>query len=189
MNCATYLCCYRRKRIHCGDQVYDDVAIIRFKCNRVQPDIPAGTHRTFSLLPCPLIPYQSYTIPVCLAIAMTLTNQQGHASQTAHLVAQRFLEANPERDAVLRIGRVIDAAMAKLHQMALTIEGTGWRTDAKPGKERLVEFIRFVQRYRSKQLPEQGICALCYDYFYLFQKQLPYMQRDFLFGTPSQQYV
>jgi hypothetical protein len=189
MNCATYLGCYVRKRLHFGDRVYDDVAIIRFECQRLQPDVPAGSHRTFSLLPCPLIPYHSYTIPLSLEIAQTLTQQQGHASQTAHLVAQRFFEANPERATVLRLGRVIHAAMDKLDHMAATFEVLGWHRCPKAFPERLADFIRFVQRYRSQELQEHGICALCYDYFYRFQNQRLYMQRDFLFGTPSQKCV
>lgn len=189
MNCATYLGGYLRKKIYFRDQVYSNVTIIRFECHRRQPNVSVGTHRTFSLLPCPLIPYQSHTISVCLTIAETLAKQKGRASQTANLITNRFFEATPEPAVVLRIGQMVYAAIAKLHQIAQTVAGTGWRTNAEPGRERLAEFIRFVQRYRSQELQEQGICALCYDYFYLFQRQQPYMQRDFLFGTPSQKCI
>lgn len=189
MNCATYLGCYLRKKIYFRNKVYSNVTIIRFECNRKQPNVSVGTHRTFSLLPCPLIPYQSHTISVCLTIAKTLANQHGHASQTAYLTDNQFLEATPEPAVVLRIGQMVYAAIAKLHHVAQTVAGTGWRTNTEPGRERLAEFIRFVQRYRSQELQEQGICALCYDYFYLFQRQQPYMQRDFLFGTPSQKCI
>jgi hypothetical protein len=124
-----------------------------------------------------------------LEIAQSLTQYQGRASQTAHLVAQRFFAANPERATVVRLGQVVQVAMAKLDHLAATCEALGWHRGAKDVKERLADFIRFGQRYRSPELQEAGIGALCYDYFYRFQHQLPYMQRDFLFGTPSQKWI
>jgi hypothetical protein len=51
----------------------------------------------------------------------------------------------------------------------------------------LSDVIEFVEAYSSELLPNaSGVCAFSYDYFYSLQSHLPYMERDFLFGTPSQ---
>lgn len=58
--CAKFLQFYSRVRVYFDDTVYDHVKIARFICNRLNPNVAAGTHRTFSLLPYPLVPYSPF---------------------------------------------------------------------------------------------------------------------------------
>jgi hypothetical protein len=72
--CAKCLGVYVRRRVYCPGVVSEDVAIARFVCRRPNRDEPAGTHRTFSLLPIFLIPYVRYSLDLTMAIAEELAN-------------------------------------------------------------------------------------------------------------------
>ncbi len=53
--------------------------------------------------------------------------------------------------------------------------------------ETLADFITLLVTYHSQALVGvSGASGLSYDWFYVFQAALPYMERDFLVGTPSQ---
>lgn len=189
--CATFLQFYVRVRVYFGDTVYVNVKIARFLCNRLNPDVPLKTHRTFSLLPSPLIPYSPYALDVVLTMATTLSEHAENVYQTSYALASRYEHLNPDAVTLSRIKHRLDEAKGKLEQLSQAFRfppvrhgDRGWN-----GGE-LSAFLTFVNNYHSSILPAaSGACALSYDWFYRFQQDLPFMQRDFLFGTPSQKHL
>lgn len=180
--CAKFLGYYFRKRLYWLDRLYTNILIIRFECKRFNP-VPPGTHRTFSILPCPLIPYSQYPIPSALGIAEALVHNDGDVIKTVKTLEQRYTEVNPEPSTIIRIGDIVQEAIEKLNRLSQDLkENIGWRINKlMPYRDQLSSFISFVKNYQRQKARD-----LAYDYFDLFQKDVPYMQRDFLFGTPSQ---
>lgn len=167
--------------------VYEHVKIARFICNRLNSDVPLGTHRTFSLLPSPLVPYSPYALELVLAIASTLSEHAGNAYQTSYTLASQYEHLSPDPATLNRIEHRLEEAIRKLAQRPQAFPSRMRDCALRWNGGKLSDFIAFVNNYHSPILPEaSGACALSYDWFYLVQQDLPYMQRDFLFGTPSQ---
>lgn len=189
-DCAKFLTFYRRKRVYWNGRVYTNVLIIRFECNRLNPNVAVGSHRTFSLLPYPLIPYCPYPIPYILKIARILAENDDNAYQSVRTLEARYEQVNPEMGTIAWIGDLVHKSQDKLNRLSHQIrDRIGWRMPlSMPYRDQLSHFISFVTNYRSQQVA--GSIAtnrdLSYDYFHLFQQERPFMQRDFLFGTPSQ---
>lgn len=184
--CATFLQFYVRVRVYFGDTVYVNVKIARFLCNRLNPNVPAGTHRTFSLLPYPLVPYSQYALDAALAMTTTLSEHTDNAYQASYAVASQYEHLSPEPATLVRIKIRMDEAQSKLKRFlrafpSVRRDGPCWNG------RKLSDFLAFANNYHSRLLPAvTGVCALSYDWFYLIQQALPYMHRDFLFGTSSQ---
>lgn len=187
-DCAKFLGFYERKQVCFSDIIYIDVEIVRFICGRLNP-VPSGTHRTFSLLPCQLVPQSQYSIQSTLEVAAALDDHSGNTYQTAKAVDSLYTEINPELDAIAGMGNYVREAIDKLNRLPQEIlKAISWSIPSSTPV--LSDFISFIKNYQSQVLANvSGACALSYDYFYLFQKDLSYMQRDFLFGTPSQKYL
>ena len=96
---------------------------------------------------------------------------------------------NPEPAAITRMGLCVREAIDKLNRLPEEIvKAIDWPISSSPSG--ISEFISFADHYQSQVLAHaSGAEALSYDYFHVFQKDLPYMQRRFLFGTPSQSYL
>jgi hypothetical protein len=173
---------YVRKQIYWFDVLFKNKPIIRFICKRLNPILP-GTHRTFSLLPCPLIPYSQYSIPSALVIAEALAANNGNANQTVKMLDREKEEMNPNLSTIVRIGGLVHKAIEKLDRLSQDIkENIGWRIDPSMSyRDVLSTFTSLINNYQNRKASD-----LAYDYFALFQKDVPYMQREFLFGTPSQ---
>jgi hypothetical protein len=133
-----------------------------------------------------LIPNLQYSIQSALEVAVALEDHCGRAYQTAKALDSLHEKMNPEQDAILKMDGYVRGAIDKLNRLPQEIvKAIGWSIPySTPG---LSDFIAFADRYQSQVLDNaSGAEALSYDYFHLFQKDLPYMQRDFLFGRASQ---
>lgn len=60
-DCPNVLGSYHRQVVDENGTYYKEFPIIRFKCNR--KGLKTTRHRTFSLLPSPLVPYSKYSLP------------------------------------------------------------------------------------------------------------------------------
>ena len=96
---------------------------------------------------------------------------------------------NPEPAAIARMGLCVREAIDKLNRLPEEIvKAIDWPISLPSSG--VSEFISFTEHYQSQVLAHaSGAEALSYDYFHVFQKDLPCMQRRFLFGTPSQSYL
>lgn len=183
VGCATFLGYYIRVRVYFGDTVYVAVKIARFLCNRLYP-VPPGTHRTFSLLPSCLIPYVRHSIDMTLEVAEMLSKNDENAYQTSRTLASRYENPTPVPATSGRIKDQAYEAIGKLNRLPQELQEM---IDWSACRATLSGLISFAKNYRSRILSgAKGVYALCYDWFYLFLQDLPFMQRGFLFGTPSQ---
>lgn len=107
-------------------------------------------------------------------MAGTLAEHAENAYQTSHTLASEHDKLNPVVSTLIRLKH-------RLHQAA--DKWCVFSEECMP----LSDVVEFVEAYSSELLPNaSGLYAFTYDYFYDLQKDLPYMERDFLFGTPSQ---
>lgn len=183
---------YTRARVYFDNTVYRDVPIGRFICCRLNPNVPSETHRTFSLLPHPLVPYSPYALNTTIALAAALAERADNAYQTSQTLASVYENLNPDPTTLGRIkGRLLEA----LHKLKRLPEKLQQMISPSkiPTSTTLADLITLMVTYHSQVLVEvsgrkglSGACALCHDWFYVFQAELPYMERDFLVGTPSQ---
>ena len=175
---------YTRATVYFGNTVYEDVPIGRFICYRLNPNVAPETHRTFSLLPYPLVPYSPYALNTTIALAKALTEHLDNAYQTSQTLATAYENLNPDPTTLGRIkGRLLEA-LRKLQRLPEKLQQS---TAPQCNLATLANLITLLVRYQSQVLLEvSGACGLSYDWFYVFQATLPYMARDFLVGTPSQ---
>ena len=153
-------------------------------------------HRTFSLLPHPLIPYSPYALDTSVELVTALTDHAGNAYQTSQTLASTYENLNPIPTTLGRLKDRLLEALDKLRclpekfqQMIKPNQGANGRT-----LETLADFITLLVNYHSPacgigvsgRKALSGACGLSYDWFYVFQAELPYMARNFLVGTPSQ---
>lgn len=164
--------------------VYQNVKIARFLCHRRNPGVPPGTDRTFSLLPCCLIPYSPYALNVTLDMAQTLAEQNKNAYKASHILTSTDENLSPEPITLRRIERRLNETIQKLEHYPLVLQQR--LADSELNTIEFSDVIALANAYRGQLLTSAfGAAALCYDWFYLYQKDLPYMHRDFFLGTPS----
>ena len=186
--CARFLGFYIRVRLYCQGKIYHNIAIARFICLRLNPEMPPGTHRTFSLLHDFLIPYFPYALDLTMVIAENLVKHAANVYQTTNLLQEIADDhLNLYAATITRIKHRLDNVIAKLNQLPSRLaEAMGWSKHTKG----LSELLAFLKNYHSRlHAALSGARALAYDWFYLAQQGLRYMQRSFLFGTASQQRV
>jgi hypothetical protein len=172
-----------------GDTVYENVLIARFICRRLNPNVPPGTHRTFSLLPYPLVPYSPYALPTTIELVSALSAHADNAYQTSQTLASQHEHLNPDPTTLGRLQRRLLEALRKLQRLPEKFQQMLHQNKSSNCRslKTLADLITLLVSYHSQVLLEvSGACALSYDWFYVFQAELPYMQRDFLVGTPSQ---
>jgi hypothetical protein len=181
---------YTRTTVYFGNTVYEDVPIGRFICCRLNPNVPPETHRTFSLLPHPLVPYSPYALHTTIALATALAEHADNAYQTSQTLASAYENLNPGPTTLGRIKRRLVEALRKLKRLPETLQQMISERSIPTGRtlETLADLITLMVTYHSPAcgIGVSGACGLSYDWFYVFQAELPYMERDFLVGTPSQ---
>jgi hypothetical protein len=162
----------------------------------ITPTFPPGTHRTFSLLPHPLVPYSPYALDTTIALTTALAEHADNAYQTSQTLASAYENLNPDPTTLGRLkGRLLEA----LHKLQSRFAGPekfqSRLAGLNPNKSSnsrtlatLADFITLLVTYHSPAcgIGVSGACALSHDWFYVFQVELPYRARDFLVGTPSQ---
>jgi hypothetical protein len=187
--CAKFLQFYTRATVYFDNAVYQDVPIGRFICCRLNPNVPPETHRTFSLLPHPLVPYSPYALNTTIALAAALAEHADNAYQTSQTLASAYKNLNPDPTTLGRIkGRLVEA-LRKLQRLPEKFQQILHQNKSSNSRslETLADLLTLLVSYHSQVLiGVSGACGLSYDWFYVFQAALPYMQRDFLVGTPSQ---
>jgi hypothetical protein len=188
--CAKFLQFYTRTTVYFGNTVYEDVPIGRFICFRLNPNVPPETHRTFSLLPHPLVPYSPYALHTTIALATALGAHADNAYQTSQALASQYENLNPDPTT---LGRIKSRLLEALHKLKRLPEKFQQMLNSNNSSDRrtletLADFITLLVSYHSPAcgIGVSGACGLSYDWFYVFQAELSYMQRDFLVGTPSQ---
>lgn len=180
---------YTRDAVYFGDTVYENVPVGRFICYRLNPNLPPGTHRTFSLLPYPLVPYSPYALPTTIELVSALSAHADNAYQTSQVLASQHENLNPDPTTLGRIQRRLVEALRKLQRLPEKFQQMLHQNMSSNSRslETLADLITLLISYHSQVLREvSGACALSYDWFYVFQAELSYMVRDFLVGTPSQ---
>lgn len=180
---------YTRATVYFGDTVYDDVPVGRFICCRLNPNVAPETHRTFSLLPHPLVPYSPYALDTAIELATALAEHADNAYQTSQTLASTYENLNPGPTTLGRLKSRLLKALDKLKGLPEKFQQLISQNQAPTGRTMatLADFIILLATYHSQVLTGvSGACGLSYDWFYVFQAALPYMQRDFLVGTPSQ---
>jgi hypothetical protein len=139
------------------------------------------------LLPHPLIPYSPYALETSVELAAVLTEHAGNAYQTSQALASRYENLNPDPGTLTRIKHRLLEALRKLKQLPQKLQ----QMINPPGATvpaTWAELMAVVNNYQSQVVVAvAGVGALSHDWFYVFQEHQPFMQRDFLFGTPSQQ--
>ena len=188
--CAKFLQFYTRATVYFGDTVYKNVPVGRFICRRLNPNVPPKTHRTFSLLPYPLVPYSPYALNTTIALATALAEHADNAYQTSQTLATTYEHLNPDPTTLGRLkGRLLEA-LHKLERLPEKFQQMIKPSQGANGSalETLADLITLLVTYHSPAcgIGVSGAAALSYDLFYVFQAELPYMARDFLVGTPSQ---
>jgi len=147
-------------------------------------------HKTFSLLPQPLVPYQQTGLDV-----MFETVKQHHAGkslkQTKDHISQMGVQTDiPLEDKPIRhFQKIFDNAFHKLN----TVPQLKHRLRQMPGfnsVDPIGSVIAFIDLYQSTLpgiLPDNcpPIVILTHDFFFNFQSG-DWFKRYFLFGTPSQ---
>jgi len=188
--CAKFLQFYTRATVYFGNTVYEEVPVGRFICYRLNPNVPPETHRTFSLLPHPLVPYSPYALNTTIALAAALAEHADNAYQTSQTLASAYEHLNPDPTTLGRLKSRLLEALDKLKRLPEKFQQMIKQSQAPTGRtlETLADFITLMVTYHSPAngIGVSGACALSYDWFYVFQAEWPYMARDFLVGTPSQ---
>ena len=188
--CAKFLQFYTRATVYFGNTVYEDVPIGRFICYRLNPNVPPDTHRTFSLLPHPLVPYSPYALNTSIELVSTLSAHADNAYQTSQMLATAYENLNPDPTTLGRIQHCLVEALRKLQRLPEKLQQMLRQNQAPKGRtlETLADLITLLVTYHSPAcgIDVSGACALSHDWFFVFQAELPYMERDFLVGIPSQ---
>lgn len=178
-DCAEFIGYYGRETIDEGGTYFKAFPIARFECHR-KGSVPAGAHRTFSLLPYQLIPYVKYSLPF---IIKSLSSVYTEGDSVKHLLdylaglEDGYIDLSTSsfyrfRAFVLRcIDKMLAAGVYRETEVLFQL----------PESSRIKVFIGFAEGFTCYKTdhPIRGPCALGYD-FYLTGGG------HFLFGTPSQ---
>ena len=171
-----------------GFTLYLDFPIPRFICYAKGPRQPQ--HRTFSLLPHWLVPYQRYSLEM---MAETLRIQQQHngnfaKTQEAIALGRKGKHDLPlENKQILGFIRIFFEAFLKLcavPELKQQMRQTGCFAPHDP----VAAILDFSARCQSPLTHHiRSTCAenLSHDFFFQWQSG-DLFSRQFLFGTPSQ---
>jgi hypothetical protein len=163
--------------------VFHDFPILRFECNAPAFFRRKGKHRTFSLLPAQLIPYERYDITFVLNIVQSRlsgSSLKNISDAVANEGVQEplLLEARKIRSFITLVGQAFDRL-----PLISSFKSTFLGMLTSSASESLMRFITWGKGYCSYVFPElTGPAALALDFY---RSSLPHV--FFLFGTPSQQ--
>ncbi len=131
-------------------------------------------------------PIPPFALELSLELASALTEHGENAYQTSNVLASRYEHFVPEPVTLNRIKQRLLEAVRKFKQLPQKFQQL-IRSNRSRGSITLSALIACASSYQSQVLVgASGARALSHDWFYVFQEELSYMQRDFLFGTPSQ---
>lgn len=188
-HCAVRIGFYQRKQVIIGYELYEDFPIARWLCRRKGTRKPK--HKTFSLLPYPLIPYHRYGLNV---IVDTVSFHHHHGSslvQTKDFISGQGVNNDIplEDNQIHDLMNIFSQALLKLTTIAelkqQISQSRYWNSSDPIGT-----LLKFIKSYTSPLLTTRKLKAsrveqLALDFFYHFQTG-DYFDRHFLFGTASQ---
>jgi hypothetical protein len=186
-NCARFIEYYTRGVIDENGTYYKAFPIARYVCE-AKGNLSIVSHKTFSLLPCQLVPYIKYSIPFIIkmlkvkhADGLSISNLQDYVANWGD---NEILSISA--DQLSDFKDLINDAISK-------IMATGWYQQLREvvsltagERERVIAFIEFSTSFECVKVNPliRGPCGLNCD-FYL--NEGGYLHNaPFLFGTPSQ---
>lgn len=163
--------------------LYSDFPIHRFECTAPPFYRKKGNHRTFSLLPAPLIPYERFDIPAILTIAKLRLSGESIKATCDRCADMR--EKEPLLIGTGKIRSLVDMVKEAFNRLPLMSDFVEiFRTMLHSLiSVSLLHFIEWAENYQAALFPHLAApVSLALDYY---RKGLPLVM--FLFGTPSQQ--
>lgn len=150
-----------------------------------------STHKTFSLLPYPLIPYHRHGLNVMVDTVNFHHHHGFSLAQTKDFISDQGVNSDLplENNHIHDFMRICAQALLKLSSIAelkdQISQARYWDSSDPIGT-----MLQFINNYESRYLATQQLHAspaeqLAVDFLYHFQTA-DYCQRHFLFGTPSQ---
>lgn len=165
---------------------YKAYPIARYVCTR-KGSTALIKHRTFSLLPCQLVPYTKYSIPFIIRCLKKVYGEERSVKELLDYLAG--LEAENYRELSAGTFQYFKAfILACINRMSVA----GFYKEVESalqspfGRERIKAFLIFAENFAChKTSPSiRGPCALGYDYYLLSGGC--FKNGYFLFGIPSQ---
>ncbi len=188
-NCAVRIGFYKRKKVIVDYKIYEDVPIARWLCQRKGPGKPQ--HKTFSLLPYPLIPYYSHGLNVIFDTVNFHHHNGTTLEQTKGFISENGVDTDIplENNQIHNFNKIFSQALLKLTTVAelkQQINQASYWDSSDP----IATMLKFIDGYQScfsttQKLQASNAEKLALDFLYHFQTD-DYFHRHFLFGTPSQ---
>ncbi len=188
-NCAVRIGFYKRKKVIVDYKIYPDVPIARWLCQRKGPG--KAQHKTFSLLPYPLIPYHRHGLNVIVDTVNFHHHNGSSFEQTKSFISSNGVDTDIplENNHIHDFNNIFSQALLKLTTVAelnQQISQTSYWDSSDP----IATMLQFINNYESLFLSTRKLQAsnaeqLALDFLYHFQTD-DYFDRHFLFGTPSQ---
>ena len=91
-NCAVRIGFYKRKQVIVDNKIYENVPIARWLCQR--KGYQKSTHKTFSLLPFPLIPYHRHGLNVIVNTVNFHHHNGSSLVQTKDFISSNGVDAD-----------------------------------------------------------------------------------------------
>jgi len=163
--------------------LYTDFPILRFECNAPPFYKRKDNHRTFSLLPAHLVPYERFDIPFIIAIAKARLS--GESIKAICDRSADLLKKEPLLLGVEKICSIVNMVEQAFNRLPLIPDFVAaFNALLKPTlSNSILNFIEWAECFHTAIFPDlTGPVSLAFDYY---RKGLPLVM--FLFGTPSQQ--
>ena len=188
-NCAVRIGFYYRKKVIVEYKIYENVPIARWLCQRKGPG--KSQHKTFSLLPFPLIPYHRHGLNLIVDTVNFHHHHGASLEQTKSFISSNGVDTDIplENNHIHNFNNIFSQALLKLSAIAelkqRISQASYWDSSDPIGT-----MLNFIAGYQSCFATTQPLHTskaeqLALDFLYHFQTD-DYFQRHFLFGTPSQ---
>ena len=188
-NCAVRIGFYYRTKVIVDNKIYEDVPIARWCCELKGSKIPR--HKTFSLLPYPLIPYRRHGLNIIVDTVNFHHHNGSSLVQTKDFISDRGVNSDLplENNQIHDFMNIFSQALLKLTTIAelkQQISQASYWDSSDP----IATMLKFIDGYQScfsttQKLQASNAEKLALDFLFHFQTD-DYFDRHFLFGTPSQ---
>lgn len=163
--------------------VFYNILIQRYLCRNAEKI--QSPHKTFSLLPEMLAPYQRQDMST---IIETAEFKAEHTYKQTQQHIQLKTDQSLEYSQINNINKLMEQTFIKINAID-ELKSMMTRADYCNSQEPVSTIIKFIKTYSSqfdstKQLNISAAEKLALDFFFHYQNT-PYIKRDFLFGTPS----
>lgn len=187
-DCCQFIGYYTRPVVDETGTYYKAFPIAGFKCRRKWKNIKVP-HKTFSLLPCQLVPYNKYSIDYIIKI-LKLRHLAGNSIneiQNDLSKTEKYAESEIELSVknLESFNKIIKNSINKILIIGCYPE-IEKKLKINRSKEAIKIFIEFAELFYSYKTspPIRGPCGLSYDYY--ISGNGYYTNHYFLYGTPSQ---